>query len=481
MRRGFTLVELLVVVTIIGLITVVSLPVVLPAYNHREVSGAGRILQGAIVGARDRAIHLDRPCGLRLLPDPAFPLTHVNGQLDPAAILAYNRIVPLESAPDYTEGRCCAVPRAALIPGGSFPIAIAPNLSFTWASPPTLAAAALVLVESPFDPATGAPNAPTSWFWNIRVGDRVQLNGAGDWYTVIGPMTDAPGSGSNSEMFVNVGKPAPLGNYANILPAINGQPVEYLLLVNSVDDNRNGFPDEGFDGCDNNNNGLVDLDDRLEWVYNTVTLPTTPPTVLIFGESESWLGSVASRGAVNVPYTIRRRPAPSQGAREVALPSSMVIDATTWGTSRERSRLPVNPFTGYVDILIRPDGTVLPASIYSSPSSFGMDSAFFHFWLAERQDLAAPGAAGLPASAPYALPIANPGTGSNSTALPGPYLKGEYSVLSLSARSGNLAVNQAPPFLFDLGTSQVPGIGYNAQRGAWNASNPFIPAEQGAH
>ena len=37
-----------------------------------------------------------------------------------------------------------------------------------------------------------------------------------------------------------------------------------------------------------------------------------------------------------------------------------------------------------LDILLNPNGTVVPTTIYSAPSSFGMSSAFFHFWLAER-------------------------------------------------------------------------------------------------
>ena len=35
-----------------------------------------------------------------------------------------------------------------------------------------------------------SPNSPTSWFWNIRVGDKIQINNAGPWYTVVGPMAD---------------------------------------------------------------------------------------------------------------------------------------------------------------------------------------------------------------------------------------------------------------------------------------------------
>ena len=40
---------------------------------------------------------------------------------------------------------------------------------------------------------------------------------------------------------------------------------EFLFLVNGLDDNINGWIDEGFDGVDNNNNGVVD--DLFEWEH----------------------------------------------------------------------------------------------------------------------------------------------------------------------------------------------------------------------
>ena len=69
-RSGFTLMELLVVITIIIVVSVVALPTVILALSHREVSAAARIVQGAIVGARDAAIRDNSPAGIRLLPDP---------------------------------------------------------------------------------------------------------------------------------------------------------------------------------------------------------------------------------------------------------------------------------------------------------------------------------------------------------------------------------------------------------------------------
>ena len=87
----------------------------------------------------------------------------------------------------------------------------------------------------------------------------------------------------------------------------------------------------------------------------------------------------------------RRRPTPARSS----LPTNVVIDLTTWGYPRrdgaDRQSVPgrrvINPYTGYVDILVNPNGTVVPTTIYSTPSSFGMSGAFFHFWLAERSDV----------------------------------------------------------------------------------------------
>ncbi len=89
------------VIFIILLVSAVALPAVLPALNHRQVSEAGRILQGALVGARDQAIHDGQPCGIRLLPDPTFRRSRQRQRprSTPITILAYNRIVPIDSGP----------------------------------------------------------------------------------------------------------------------------------------------------------------------------------------------------------------------------------------------------------------------------------------------------------------------------------------------------------------------------------------------
>ena len=106
--RGFTLVELLVVMFIILLVSAVALPTVLSVVSHRQASEAARVLQAALVGARDAAIHNNSLSGIRLLPDPAFPVQYItlNGQtrINPSTILASNRMIPIQPGPNYSEG-----------------------------------------------------------------------------------------------------------------------------------------------------------------------------------------------------------------------------------------------------------------------------------------------------------------------------------------------------------------------------------------
>ena len=230
------------------------------------------------------------------------------------------------------------------------------------------------------------------------MGDKLQINGSGLWYTVVGPMNLTPQHG-NSELFVNVGPPGTTQTYYSDLQAGQTVQPEFLFLVNGKDDNGNGWIDEGWDGLDNNlnqelANGLTPIaDDLLEWEDET-----WPPSFLQLPGPPS-----------NVPYTIQRRPAPVANSREVALPTNVVVDMTMllgslqpsptgvqtqlWPLA-ERSQFPngvINPFTGYVDILVNTNGSVVPTTIYSTPASMGLSGAFYHFWLSERRcDVAAP-------------------------------------------------------------------------------------------
>jgi hypothetical protein len=87
---------------------------------------------------------------------------------------------------------------------------------------------------------------------------------------------------------------------------------------------------------------------------------------------------------------------PAPASRALALPSSVVIDLTTWNTTRERSRLPVDCNTGNVDIILTPDGRLVPTSVYSCPSSLCKWDSFLPFWITDRGDLFDPATSAYP-------------------------------------------------------------------------------------
>ena len=236
------------------------------------------------------------------------------GQIDPTLPLAADRFVPIEPAPDYMEGSVSINGSGSglSVPypgpgGGSYP--------FYTPGSDVLLIEECVYQPDP-NPSLLIPNPPTSWFWNIRIGDRLQVNRSGPWFTVVGPMTVTPATG-NSEMFVNVGPPGPLNRQTSpLIRVYNGTLYypEFLLLVNGQDDNNNGWVDEGWDGFDNNGDG--NIDELAEW------------------ETELWPATFVAQSTQNYPYRIRRRPAPITGGRITALPTHVVVDLLTWQSTR---------------------------------------------------------------------------------------------------------------------------------------------------
>ena len=214
---------------------------------------------------------------------------------------------------------------------------------------------------------------------------------------------------------------------------------------------------------ENANNLPLLTDDVLEW------------------ESEAWHGAITSEllsktAILNIPYTIQRRPVPLGNSREVLLPSNVVVDLSTWGypypttaspnlsASLERSRLPVNQYSGYVDILVYPNGTVVPSTIYSTPSTVGLAGAFLHFWLAERSDVTAPDTT--QTSAPF-LPLPQ---GIAPTRFNGQEIKGEYRLVTVFTRTGLVTTDDDVPFDSPTNPQNVT---------SYNTNLPFLPAQQG--
>lgn len=345
-RSGFTLIELLVVILILSVL-IVGVGRVLPGLNDdRRLTSGAAIVKNKLDEAGALA-QSSGASGLRLVPDQLKPLARLaDGTLDPSQVLTYSRLVPLEQPRLYRVG-------LASIHVDGYPAGFTP------------APGRLVLEESPVD-AAGQRCEPTSWWGVVRVGDLIEV--ASHVYVVTGPMVLGPGDG-NPGRLVNIG---PQGTTSPLLRpgALKDElvPVEWLYLANRHDDDRDGFTDEGHDGLDNDLDGFIDEDD--EW------------------EAETWRGT-ADSGLLATSYTLTPRLVPVE-SKGVLLPASVVIDATGWVTSRARSRLPVDPYTGDVDLIFDKTGPVDSPSIYGRPANRPLSEGYLHLWVSGIADVASP-------------------------------------------------------------------------------------------
>lgn len=520
-RSGFTLVELLIAVTIIVILTAVTIPAILPAIESRKVSEAARVLQAQIMAVRDAATRADAPRGLRLLPDPAFLGPQAG---EPFRPLAYNRIVPLEAPPDHRDG-LITVP-----PGMGVDLSIVPNMEM----PPFLAAAlqspsakALIIIEQKYHtitiPGTGVlpiPNPPTNWYGNIRQGDKIYIPTLQRYFTIAGPVARTIGGQPNTERLIGIDENWTLYNahyartilqYPTIpLPADSWPPVvsaanadwpgyamrwpEFLIVTNGIDDDNDGFIDEHFDGLDNNGDGLVDpafdgLDQRGAG-YPDSPLDRVIPFPVVAGVDSEWendadLGLLTLADDPLIPgstegyeYRIIRRPAPAQGSSELTLPGDVLIDATTASSvyfpgnvtgntssgSNSRSRLPISPASPhYADFMMAPNGQVLQAAAASSQVQ-PLDLPFLHFWLAERADIL-PGYVSVVNTTQWLkLPVPKDALNLASDAnYPGnSFLTKGRRLVSVNARTGQVVSNSIESF--DVANPNLPFIA--PQRGA---------------
>ena len=145
-RRGVTLIELLIVISIMMMLAAYALPKLAPMARERKIREAARSVSVFLSRARSRAIETGRPCGVVF---QRFD-TDTNNPLSNAATMLYQAEVPPPYAGDTTSAR----------------------VTMTGTS-------------SPFTATLVTGIQPKL----LRRGDRMQINGQGPWYTIIAPDT----------------------------------------------------------------------------------------------------------------------------------------------------------------------------------------------------------------------------------------------------------------------------------------------------
>lgn len=562
-RRGFTLTELLVVIAIILIVSVATLPVVLPALNQRQVSESALLLQAELSRARDQAVRSNAPRGFRLLPssDPRFAFFDysklsnsadddgdgLTDELDESyrPTPAYDRMIPIEAGPVYREGTFTyKKPVSSLVPAGitdpATGVAVIGGSASDFRYRPTL--------NSPFTHPLGSntaafsygmmgtdsvfrrtwqvifetkqrqvgtagpfvPTNPTSWFWNLRRGDKIRLGGDQRELTVVGPML-VPKGPNNPEGFINFGPQSTVPGLPPPYQSLPNQPLqEFLVVLDGIDNPEphsilptlipDGYVDEAFDGIDNDGDGIIDpgfngLDDNGNGIYDEpaeVLLSRTSAGAFIYlgleWEPEADLTNTQAPTGSTVPITdedLRYAAYPgvvvSRGAREINLPGGAVIDMTTWNTTGERSRLPVNPQTGNVDILVAPSGQLLQpfgGEFVPYPTSV----PFIHFWITDVDGVVAPNDQ-TGNQVPYLLPMpegtpgyplrASMGTGALLDTT-GRKLEGNQRLVSVNTRTGQI-VTTTP--VFDIRDWDADQTASNHNPAA--LERPYLDAQAG--
>ncbi len=171
--RGITLLELLIVLTILLMVTAAAIPLMAPALENRQMREGSRMLSTYLSAARARAVQIGRPVGVIL--------QRFNGQ--PFAF----QMAQVEIPPPYA--------------GDTFDSYM--NLGITGSNPGNPNGPMTLMY---FNQTYNQPTATLAARWYtavantgtfnhrlVRIGDEVQFNGQGYTYTIFGP--DANGDG----------------------------------------------------------------------------------------------------------------------------------------------------------------------------------------------------------------------------------------------------------------------------------------------
>src|SRR5262245_17537372 len=98
-RRGFTLVELLIVMGIIVLAAAILVPVTLSLSERNQVPKGASMIENALQMAKSRTLAEKLPAGIRLIQVPANRRSIVSGP----GFAWYNEIQFIQQPGDYVE------------------------------------------------------------------------------------------------------------------------------------------------------------------------------------------------------------------------------------------------------------------------------------------------------------------------------------------------------------------------------------------
>ena len=317
-RSAFTLVEMLVVITIMLVMMGVTVAVINVSVEGERVRSGASQIQSYLAGARDRSAFAGRPCGIRLFLDPlGSEDLNKNSQLDNNEDQNGNGLLDLGffvtsmvyiQVPDDWQQ-------------GAFTVTVNP-------SDPTSS----VLIE---ELANGV--STTDWesidlLLNTSLLRKPKIMIQGHWYTVW----------DKGNWYYQSG--GPKFRYPAIRPRFRGSMDEDTNgngQLNTEDQDGDGQLDQGED---TNGNGLLDYEDKN-------------------GNGQLDQGTRISEG----DYRLRLQPAVMPGQEPVLLPAGVVIDLdqcrrrhdAAFAETLPKSWRPAKIYLPALDILFSPNGTVV--------------------------------------------------------------------------------------------------------------------------